>query len=143
LHSHTERYFGGDLFAKHHSIVVGGLCRPGYERSRSTSTSPNPVIRWNSSSGSTGGNCNFESWLAPDDPFDCRANIHAFTEALGGQVTCYVDVYEERSARTCTDTRFGDRCGGVSADRSCFCDPQCESFGDCCPDFIRICSSTP
>jgi hypothetical protein len=31
------------------------------------------------------------------------------------------------------------RCGGQSADKSCFCDDLCEDYGDCCTDFASSC----
>ena len=31
------------------------------------------------------------------------------------------------------------RCGGSSADGSCFCDAQCTDFGDCCGDKVMAC----
>jgi len=33
-----------------------------------------------------------------------------------------------------------DACGGASAD-GCYCDPACESWGDCCPDYQEVCQS--
>lgn len=34
-----------------------------------------------------------------------------------------------------------DNCGGVS-DEECFCDPECELYGDCCADFAAECKKT-
>ena len=31
------------------------------------------------------------------------------------------------------------RCGTSSIDGSCFCDDQCEHFGDCCTDYAQLC----
>ncbi len=33
-----------------------------------------------------------------------------------------------------------DHCGGAAGDTSCWCDDQCEAFGDCCDDFAAACS---
>jgi hypothetical protein len=38
---------------------------------------------------------------------------------------------------TCTDS-----CGGPSAD-GCWCDDQCEAFGDCCSDYEDVCVAIP
>lgn len=34
-------------------------------------------------------------------------------------------------------------CGGQSMDGSCFCNPDCQQFGDCCPDFFAVCGGSP
>jgi hypothetical protein len=36
-----------------------------------------------------------------------------------------------------------NHCGGQSADGSCFCNPDCQQYGDCCPDFILACGAPP
>ena len=37
---------------------------------------------------------------------------------------------------SCTDS-----CGGQSTTGACWCDDQCESFGDCCVDYRPICDN--
>lgn len=34
-----------------------------------------------------------------------------------------------------------DHCGGVAADKSCYCDSLCQGFGDCCSDFAAACAA--
>lgn len=31
------------------------------------------------------------------------------------------------------------KCGGPSADKSCYCDSSCKSYGDCCADYDKYC----
>ena len=35
-----------------------------------------------------------------------------------------------------------DSCGGQSSTGSCYCDSQCEEFGDCCDDYALLCTET-
>ncbi len=43
----------------------------------------------------------------------------------------------DASANTCAGA-----CGGASADGSCYCDDQCNDFGDCCADVCTQCPGT-
>lgn len=30
-------------------------------------------------------------------------------------------------------------CGGSAAGEACWCEPECVSYGDCCPDYAQVC----
>jgi hypothetical protein len=34
-------------------------------------------------------------------------------------------------------------CGGPTADEACWCDDQCQAYGDCCPDYTQVCNAPP
>jgi hypothetical protein len=34
-------------------------------------------------------------------------------------------------------------CGGPAADESCWCDGECQAYGDCCPDYLQVCDAPP
>jgi hypothetical protein len=82
---HAPRSFGGNIFAENHYYVPSENCSPGYVRSGT------PGTQWVAQQG---GFCNFERWVTPANPRDCRAVFHAYTAGgwFGG--TCHSWVNE-------------------------------------------------
>lgn len=64
-----------------------------------------------------------EADAGAEDPEDSDATELDVEEAVDGS-----------SGASC-----GGICGGTSADGTCFCDGDCEEFGDCCEDFCDAC----
>jgi hypothetical protein len=128
LHTYQSVHYAGNIFEEDHFPIWGGDCSPGYTRVDF------PRARWNGN-----GACEFMEWDNPDNVRDCRAIFHVHTNAFWGSGTCQGWIYEERApAGSCRDPR-GLRCGGASADGSCFCDAGCEAYGDCCLDYRDHC----
>jgi hypothetical protein len=42
------------------------------------------------------------------------------------------------SAMTCSGL-----CGGAAQGEACWCDDQCQAYGDCCPDYTQVCNAPP
>jgi hypothetical protein len=127
LRTHKEIHYGGTLFEEDHYQNVGGLCSAGYVR-----VDP-PTVSW-----AGNGHCNFDRWVNPDNPRDCTARIHLHHSAGWLYGDCYIDIFETRLTATC-DGRFTDYCGGPGNDGTCYCDPACLTYGDCCFDYEDIC----
>jgi hypothetical protein len=127
MHTHQEIHYGGTIFEEDHYPHVGGLCSDGYVR-----VDP-PTVSW-----AGHGYCNFDGWANPANPRDCTARIHLHHSAGWLYGNCYIDIFEERSTATCQG-RTRDYCGGAGNDGTCYCDPACEAYGDCCFDYEEIC----
>ena len=75
------------------------------------------------------------------DEGDCTGCDGGGTETFCGDGYCDADEDYTSCPDDCdapvTDSCEGN-CGGQGGD-SCWCDDQCESLGDCCPDFYEFC----
>jgi hypothetical protein len=58
--------------------------------------------------------------------------------AVGGSATGGAAGGVNPSNLSCTNL-----CGGPAADESCWCDDQCQAYGDCCPDYTQVCPAPP
>jgi hypothetical protein len=128
LYEYASVGYGGNIVEQDHFPIWGGDCSPGYKRSGVPRTRKNG-----------NGACEFLEWDNPDNERDCRAQGHIHTNAFWGGVTCEHWIYEERAAPGACRDSSGLRCGGASADGSCFCDEACLYYGDCCFDYTTYC----
>jgi len=123
-----RRNFGGNIVEQDFYYTVGSLCAAGFERATPTSTTEkNPkVVKL------TGyGACDFAGWESPD-PSDCRARIHAHTNAFWGGVECETSVFEEAATAPCCSSHSSQGCDNFGISR-CVCARDsycCNNFWD-------------
>lgn len=60
------------------------------------------------------------------------------TGAVGGSATGGAGGAIDPAALSCAGL-----CGGPAADEACWCDDQCQAYGDCCPDYTQVCNAPP
>jgi hypothetical protein len=122
LHTSETIHFGGTIFEEDHYPIVGGDCLPG-----GTRISPPTVMH------AGHGHCDFDGWVTPDNPADCRARIHVHHSAGWLYGDCYVDIFEQYEPNSCQGL-----CGG-QAPGGCWCDSYCRTADDCCMDNDPVC----
>jgi hypothetical protein len=124
------RDFGGNILPQEHTFLVGGPCSGDNVRSP-------PVSAFFDGNGY----CNFDRWENSGNEHDCTARIHAHTDGGWGGGRCQIVVYDEpvRAKPGSCLNGPSNFCGGPSSTGSCYCDPACVSYGDCCRDFTRVC----
>lgn len=81
------------------------------------------------------GSCHALGWASPD-PNDCSVDVEIFPDASpGSTVYCTVTVDAKAPGSGCEG-----HCGGAAAGGECYCDEACTSLGDCCSDYVRVCT---
>lgn len=139
-----RRWVGGNIEEQDHYWTVGGPCNDGFVRAETTASEafrPNPKVVKLSGHGA----CDFAGWESPDDPTDCRARIHAHTNAFWGNVVCETSLYEMPERRSCCDARNGPSCDDTFNGRNiaqCVCqrDSYCcnTAWDDACVAEVRL-----
>jgi hypothetical protein len=89
VHAVDNHAFGGNFFAETFPYVIGGSCAPHFVRAGT------PTTQWTSQ---VGGFCNFQGWLSPENPHDCRASLLAHTAGGGFGGTCLGIVFEVQTS---------------------------------------------
>jgi hypothetical protein len=68
----------------------------------------------------------------------CVDNPNDSCDPQNGGADCggiCVDAPPPPAANSCVD-----HCGGIAADKSCYCDSLCTKYGDCCKDYAAACA---
>jgi hypothetical protein len=117
-----RRHFGGNILVEDHYYTVGTDCAEGYERDR---------VQAIKTSGN--GFCAFSGWESPDDIHDCRARIHAQTNAFWGGVWCETSVFEKLSERaSCCAAHAEPGCDDSTPEYPNIEECVCERDSYCC-----------
>jgi hypothetical protein len=123
-----RRIFTGNIREQDFYYTVGTACSPGFERATPTGwAEKNPKVVKLSGNGA----CDFVGWESPD-PSDCRARIHAHTNAFWGGVECETSVFEEAATAQCCSAHPTQGCDNFDV-ASCVCDRDpfcCDNFWD-------------
>jgi hypothetical protein len=120
-----RRHIDGNLLEEDHYWTIGRLCDAGYVRA---APDPEGDSRVNPAVVKLGGNgaCDFAGWENPSDKHDCRARIHAHTNAGWGAVNCETSVYEQLERRDCCSAHNSPGCDdsvpGFGSISECVCD---------------------
>ncbi|WP_437729309.1 hypothetical protein [Sorangium sp. So ce861] len=112
---------GDSAFEHHFPWVMGCACHEGYIKDRYTV------------SHIGNGDCHATGW-ASTDPRDCRVLVTIKNSAAFLRGECRAHIEEKLDPEASCVRRCDEQ-----APAGCYCDSQCERFGDCCPNYASTC----